>query len=217
MAITYLQALNRTLVRLRESEVTNVTGNDSYTQLIAQFLNEAHEEVEDAYDWNYQNATKSITIVSGTSTYALTGWGTDPAIELVYDSTRSYYLTGPVTNAVMDELTNTQTSTAQSASHWSPYGVDSSGDLQLKFFPEPTNGTIKVLGRVKTGWLTDQSDMIMAPHLPVVDLAYAKAVSERGEDGGISYEECMAQYHRNLARSVAQDAARGHKNNNWSL
>lgn len=75
MAITFLQAVNRTLVKLRESEVSTLNGADEYTKLIAAFVNEAKEEVENAWPWSSLRTYVDITTVAGTSTYSLTGMG----------------------------------------------------------------------------------------------------------------------------------------------
>ena len=71
MAITFLQAINRTLVKLREDEVSDLTQADSYQKLIAAFVNEAKEEVENAWTWNTLNDLETVTTVAGTSLSAI--------------------------------------------------------------------------------------------------------------------------------------------------
>ena len=88
--ITFLQAVNRVLVKLRENELTTFSGMSNYEKLIAALVNEAKEEVEASWDWNYQRATYTITTANGTSTYALTGAGSELTIEGVV--VRSYPL-----------------------------------------------------------------------------------------------------------------------------
>jgi hypothetical protein len=49
--MTYLQVINSVLRRLRETAATTVTDN-SYTQLIAEYVNDVMKEMRDEWDWN---------------------------------------------------------------------------------------------------------------------------------------------------------------------
>jgi len=87
MAITFLQAVNRTLVKLRESEVNTLASSSNYTKLIAAFVNEAKEEVETAWPWTSLRTVVSITSVNGQDTYSITGAGEEFVLESVWDVT----------------------------------------------------------------------------------------------------------------------------------
>ena len=217
MATTFLQAVNRTLTKLREPTVSDVTGNNSYQQLIIQLVNEAHEEVEKATDWNYQATTFSGT-TDGSDTITLTGWGEEFTLDVVYNDADNYIIRGPFAAEEIERLYNGIDTTIQTAMYYSVYGTDASNDPILKFYPSPSSGiTIKAFGRVRTGWLSDASDVIKVPWLPVTLLAYAMAISERGEDGGTPYNEAYQNYISALARSVAADANTGHRDINWKI
>lgn len=218
MAITALQALNRTLVKLRESEVTDITGQTSYVNMVMQLVNEAKEEVEEAYEWNYQNTTATLSVVAGTDTYELDNWGDNYVIDLVYDSDKNYTIKQRATNAAIDQAANYSIVTSTSAYQWTPYGVSADGDPQIKFYPNPGAATtVKVLGRVKQAWLSDKTTVMLVPWRPVVTLAYAKAISERGEDGGMSYEEAQMEADKALARAITAENALGHVDKNWKM
>lgn len=218
MAITALQALNRTLVKLRESEVTDITGQTSYVNMVMQLVNEAKEEVEEAYEWNYQNTTATLNVVAGTDTYELDNWGDNYVIDLVYDSDKNYTIKQRATNAAIDQAANYSIVTSTSAYQWTPYGVSADGDPQIKFYPNPGAATtVKVLGRVKQAWLSDKTTVMLVPWRPVVTLAYAKAISERGEDGGMSYEEAQMEADKALARAITAENALGHVDKNWKM
>ena len=49
--MTYLDAINRVLRRLREDEVSSVTST-AYSKLIGDYVNDAVRLVEDAWDWS---------------------------------------------------------------------------------------------------------------------------------------------------------------------
>jgi hypothetical protein len=218
MAITALQALNRTLVKLRESEVTDITGQTSYVNMVMQLVNEAKEEVEEAFEWNYQNTTTSLSVVAGTDTYELNNWGDNFVIDLVYDSDKNFTIKQRNTNAEIDAAANFNVVTSTSAYQYTLYGVSADGDPQIKFYPNPGAATtVKVLGRVKQSWLSDKTTVMLVPWRPVVALAYAKAISERGEDGGMSYEEAQMEADRALARAITAENALGHIDKNWKV
>jgi len=220
MAITFLQAVNRTLVKLRESEVTSLSGASSYVKLVAAFVNEAVQDISGAWDWNALRSSVTLTTADGTSTYSLTGMGEDFSIESILDDTNNTQI-GLEVRRVQDHL---RIVGGMQDSNSTPYlanveGVDISGDIQLRFTPTPDGVySITVYGKKKPAYLETSSDdatVIKLPWLPVVYLAYMKALSERGEDGGAVLEEATMQYMNALSDAIATDALNNHKNLVW--
>jgi hypothetical protein len=69
---TQLQTVNRILVRLREDEVSTVAAS-AYSKLIATFVNDAKEELEDMWFWTANESEIDTSILSdGTRVYDLT-------------------------------------------------------------------------------------------------------------------------------------------------
>lgn len=64
---TQKQIVNAVLRRLRESEVTTVSNND-YSKLIATFVNDAKEELEDMWFWTVNETEIDTTIQNDSST-----------------------------------------------------------------------------------------------------------------------------------------------------
>ena len=60
--------------RLREAEVTTVTQN-TYSTMMGEFVNDAKEFVEDAWDWSGLRKTITVTTSADDYTYTLTGSG----------------------------------------------------------------------------------------------------------------------------------------------
>jgi hypothetical protein len=60
----------------------------------------------------------------------------------------------------------------------------------------------------RTGDLVDDSDTNLLPDHPILTLAYAKAVEERGEDGGIAASSAYATAQKHLSDYIALDAAK---------
>jgi len=69
---TQLATVNKLLLRLRETEVTSVASTN-YAKLMAIFVNDAKEILEDAWFWTVNEAAVDTTILAdGTLTYDLT-------------------------------------------------------------------------------------------------------------------------------------------------
>jgi len=221
MAITFLQAVNRTLVKLRESEVSTLNGSSDYVKLIAAYVNEVKEEVETAWTWSYLRTSVDITTVNGTSNYAITGAGEEFIIESVWDITNSGQLLGPSPNILVDTGTIQSTfADSGQATHFDVMGMDANGDQEIRLYPTPTTDgiTIRVYGRKKQAYLetsADDNTLIKLPWKPVVFGAYVKALSERGEDGGAIYDEAVKSYYDAMSTAIALDARNNHVNLDW--
>ena len=74
--MTYLNLVNNVLRRLREDEVTNVS-ESTYSKMVGDFVNDAKELVETAWDWSALRSTLTITTAADDYTYSLTGSGNE--------------------------------------------------------------------------------------------------------------------------------------------
>ena len=70
--MTYLNLVNNILRRLRERTVSTVEEN-AYSTLIGVLVNDAKEEIENAWNWSALRTTLSATTTSGTFNYELNG------------------------------------------------------------------------------------------------------------------------------------------------
>lgn len=208
-----LQIVNSVLRRLRESEVQDFS--ESYTKLILDFVNEAKREVEDAWNWSMLRTTITIPTSSGTASYSLTGAGQryrflprDDGNVHAYDSTNQgklYLVEGDWVN----KQAHLQTVTPDKPSQFAVVGQDASLDPVIKFYPTP-NGTYSTqFGlTVPQAELSLTTDTLSIPWYPVVMGAWAKGISERGEDGGQNTIEQWQMYQNALGDAIQFDAAR---------
>ena len=72
--MTYLEAINNVLRRLREDEVTT-TSETSYSALIGDLINDAKKLVEDSWTFSSLRSTIQVATVVGQAEYSLTGSG----------------------------------------------------------------------------------------------------------------------------------------------
>jgi len=88
-------------------------------------------------------------------------------------------------------------------------GVDSNADTKVTLFPIPDGVyTIKFSLVVPQAVLTDDSTVISVPAELIVQSAYARALVERGEDGGLSSSEAYQLYRSMLSDYIATEATR---------
>jgi hypothetical protein len=96
-------------------------------------------------------------------------------------------------------------------------GTDSNGDTQVDLFPVP-NGVYNIRFNVilPQPQLSSDSDIVLVPFEPVIFLAYAKALAERGEDGGLASNEAYGLYKTSLADAISIEAGRYFEEETWS-
>ena len=63
--------------------------------------------------------------------------------------------------------------------------------------------------------LTTESARILCPHRPIVLLAYAKAVEERGEDNGQTGNTAYIQASNSISNAIALDASKHPEETIW--
>lgn len=202
MASTYLQLVNNVLTRLRETEVSSVQ-DTPYSSLIGVFVNDAKREVEDAYEWNGLSTTIVIPTVAGQRNYTLSGSGERFKTGDVINDTEDV----PMRQAAQTWLNRQYyTGTVQNAApcYYSYNGATSNGDNKVDLWPQPDAVyQIRFELTVPQLDLVNNGDTLIVPAHLVQLLAYAKAVGERGEDGGTAFGEVFQQYRLALADAVA--------------
>jgi len=199
---TYLQAVNDVLSRLREPTVTTVNQN-SYSRLIGTLVNDAKREIEDAYDWNALSSTVTVSTVADTYNYTLPDAKTRFRVIDVLNDTGNWFVRYAPTSWMNAQFLLTTTSKG-SPQYYNFNGVDSNGDTQVDVFPIPDGVyTLRFNLTIPQDNLTTDSTRILVPGHVVSQLAYAKAVAERGEDAGITSVEAYSLYRGSLADAIA--------------
>lgn len=205
--MTYLQLVNSVLRRLRETEVSSVADN-AYSKLIGDFVNDAKRNVEDSYNWNALYDTLSATTSSDVFNYVLTGSGQRFRVVDILNDTSNWFLKEQSTTWFDQQflLTNPLKGSPQ---YYNFNGTNSNGDTQVDLFPIP-NGVYDIRFNIVKPQveLEGNADVLLVPHEPVIFLAYAKALSERGEDGGLASNEAAQLYRQSLADAIALESGR---------
>ena len=204
---TYLQAVNDVLVRLREEEVSTVT-ETSYSSLIGKFVNDAKRQIEDSYEWNILGTTIVVSTVANTSSYSLTGAGQKFRVQDVINDTNNTTMTNiPFVN--MNRYLNFGTVSNGVPLYYAFDGVDASYDTKVTVFPIP-DGVVSLRFSlvVPQAPLSADGTVILMPSELVVQSAYARALVERGDDGGLSSSEAYQLYRSMLSDYISMEATR---------
>jgi hypothetical protein len=205
--MTFLELVNDVLVRLREPVVTTYN-ETTYSTLIGKFINDAKRQVEDAFSWNALGTTITVTTVANTSSYSLTGAGQKFQVMDVINTTSLVGLRN-ISFTDMNRKLNFAPVATETPVQYAFDGVDGSYDTQVKLYPIP-NGvyTVKFMLTVPQATLASDSTVVKVPDVLVVQNAYARALVERGEDGGLSSSEAYNLYRAMLSDYIALEGTR---------
>lgn len=213
---SFLELVNDVLVRLREPEVSTVNEN-VLSKIVGKMVNDSKRQVEDAYNWNALTATLTLVTIPSVFNYALVGTGNRFKTIDVWDSTSATTL-NPVSTRQMNEnfLLGGTTATIGAPSEYNFNGVSSLGDVQVDIWPVPDKAyTVFFNLYVPQEALVADSDQLMVPKEPVILLAKAMALVERGEDGGLSNSEAYGIFKSSLSDAIALESSRYPDEDSW--
>ena len=205
--MTYLELINDVLIRLRETTVS--TANQTpYSTLIGKFVNDAKRQIEDAYAWNVLGQTLNINTVSGTYIYSMTGIGQKFQVMDAINITSNVGLRN-FSFVEMNRLQNFTTPISGIPEAYAFDGVDGNGDTKVVLYARPDNVyNIQFSLTVPQAPLTSDSTSVLVPDVLVAQNAYARALIERGEDGGFSSSEAYQLYRSMLSDYIALESTR---------
>lgn len=214
--MTYLELVNNVLKRLRERTVNSVS-ESTYSELVGVLVNDAKAEVENAWNWSALRNTLTLTTSSGIFNYELNGTGNNFSVMDVVSEDGNFFMEYR-TQHDFNQFYLNQTPATGIPRYYNFNGVSSDGDTLVDVYPKPDN-TYTIYFNIiqRTTDLTNNSDTLVVPSQPVLMLAYAKAVEERGEDAGMSSTSAYATAQRVLNDAISQDAQRHSEELEWTV
>jgi hypothetical protein len=205
--MTYLQLINDVLVRLRETQVSS-SNETAYSTLIGRFVNDAKRQIEDAFSWNVLGQTVTITTTPGTYVYSLTGSGQKFQVMDALNTTANVGLQN-ISFVQMNRFQNLVPAISGIPEYYSFDGVDGNGDTKVVLYARPDNVyTIPFALTIPQAPLTSDNTLVLVSDALVVQNAYARALVERGEDGGLNSSEAYNLYRGMLADQIALEGTR---------
>ena len=233
--MTYRQLINSVLLRLREDTIASDWSgdiNDStltpYQKLIGTLVNDAKKNVESYHDWNALRETFNVRLRDGNMQYtlgdALRGAGVSFKVIDVINKT-----TGTVLEQVPNDWINEAVFPLAQASSGEPTKYAFNGisvasatrepDFNIDFYPIPDSAAnnqivaVNIVGAQDD--LNEAAEVLRVPAQPVILGAWARAIAERGEDGGTQYSAVAAEARDSLMQAVQLDAGNFEYERDW--
>jgi len=213
--MTYLNTVNNILRRLRERQVSTVN-ETAYSSLIGVLVNDAKEEVENAWNWSALRTTLSTTTTANVFNYELNGSQNRLTVLDVVNDTSNFFMEYKTAHEMNDLFLNS-TPDQSEPRYYSFNGVSvADGDTLVDIYPIPDGAyNLRFNVILRTQDLSTDSESLLIPAQPVQALAYAKAVEERGEDGGVQSVSAYNTANRVLSDAIALDATKHPEETIW--
>jgi hypothetical protein len=219
--MTFRELINQVLIRLREDTISSDWSgniNDSadvsaYHKTIGALVNDAKRSIEGYHDWLNLREAVDISTVNGTKNYNLSS-GQEIKIVDVVNNTTGIHL-----NQVSRQYINTvkyPTDDTGEPLYYAFNGSDSSNNLKVDLSPVPTEAHTISFDIVKPqDDLTLAATVLKIPSKPVILGAWARAISERGEDGGTQSSIMAQETGEALKQAIILDSGNTQYESDW--
>jgi len=219
--MTYRELINEVLIRLREDTISSDWSgaiNDSstvsaYHKVIGSLVNDAKRGVEERHDWLNLRETVNISTVNGTKNYNLSSGQEIKILDAVNNNT------GLHLNQVSKQYINTvkyPTDDTGEPLYYGFNGSDSSNNLKVDLSPVPTEAHTISFDIIKfQDKLTSASTVLKVPEQPVILGAWARAIAERGEDGGTQSSLMAQEANEALKQAIILDSGNTKYESDW--
>jgi hypothetical protein len=221
--MTFRGLINEVLIRLREDTIaSDWSGNindsttiSAYQKVIGALVNDSKRHVEERHDWLNLRETVDIATVNGTENYNLSS-GQEIKIMDAINNTTGMHL-----RQVGRTYINTVTFPSQNTGEPLYYGFngsDSSNNLKVDLSPVPTEvHTISFDILKYQDELATASTVIKVPEKPVILGAWARAIAERGEDGGTQSSLMAQEAGEALKQAIIRDSGNTKYETDWTI
>ena len=219
--MTYRELINEVLIRLREDTISSDWSgaiNDSstvsaYHKVIGSLVNDAKRGVEERHDWLNLRETVNISTVNGTKNYNLSSGQEIKILDAVNNNT------GLHLNQVSKQYINTvkyPTDDTGEPLYYGFNGSDSSNNLKIDLSPVPTEAHTISFDIIKfQDKLTSATTVLKVPEQPVILGAWARAIAERGEDGGTQSSIMANEALESLKQAIILDSGNAQYETDW--
>ena len=219
--MTFRGLINEILIRLREEtialdwsgDINDATTVTDYQKVIGSLVNDTKRSVESYHDWLVLRETVDISTVAATKNYNLSSGQEFKVLDVVNNST-GYQLT-QVNRSYLNSIMYPTDPTGE-PTYYGFNGADTSNNLKVDLSPIPTAAQTISFDIVKyQDELTEADTVIKIPNKPVVLGAWARAIAERGEDGGTQSSIAAQEATNSLNQAIMIDGGNAKYENDW--
>ena len=223
--MTYRELINEVLIRLREETIpTDWTGkiNDNvnvtdYQKVIGALINDTKRSIEAYHEWLILRKTVNITTVANQKNYELNSGQEFRLIDVINTSN------GNILSQVSSRYLNRIKYPVDPVGEPMHYGINEKNmsnytrNFRVDLSPIPAAaGTVISFDMIKfQDDLTLSLTALEIPAKPVVLGAYARAISERGEDGGTQSSLAAQEASDSLNQAIIIDSGHTEFENDW--
>ncbi len=221
--MTYREVINEVLIRLRETPIASDWSgsiNDSstvsdYNKVIGALVNDAKRSIESYHDWQILRETVNITTVADTKNYSLSSGQEFKILDVINNATGNELL--QVSRAYLNRERYPTASTGE-PHYYGFNGADSSNNLKVDLSPTPNKAETISFDIVKyQDALTNASTVVKIPTKPLILGAFARALSERGEDGGTQSSLAAQEAGAAISQAIMMDAGNTQFESDWFM
>ena len=221
--MTFRGLINEVLIRLREDTISSDWSGDindsttisAYQKVIGALVNDSKRHVEERHDWLNLRETVDIATVNGTENYNLSS-GQEIKIMDAINNTTGMHL-----RQVGRTYINTVTYPSQNTGEPLYYGFngsDASNNLKVDLSPVPTEAHTISFDILKyQADLTEAATVLSVPERPVILGAWARAIAERGEDGGTQSSLMAQESAEALKQAIMLDSGNTKYETDWYI
>lgn len=221
--MTFREAINEVLIRLREDTISSDwTGdiNDSstvsaYQKVIGAIVNDSKRSIESYNDWLVLRETASVPTVASTKNYSLSSGQDFKILDVVNSSTGTQLV--QVSKAYLNSIKYPTDPTGEPL-YYGFNGADASNNLKVDLSPIPTEVQTILFDIVKyQDVLTEAATVIKIPSKPLILGAWARAVAERGEDGGTQASIIADEASTAISQAIMMDSGNVKFESDWFI
>jgi len=221
--MTFREAINEVLIRLREDTISSDWSGDindsstvsAYQKVIGALINDSKRSIESYHDWLVLRQTVDISTVASTKNYNLSSGQDFKILDVVNNSTGTQLI--QVSKAYLNNIKYPTDPTGEPL-YYGFNGADTSNNLKVDLSPIPTAAQTISFDIVKyQDVLTEADTVIKIPSKPLILGAFARAVSERGEDGGTQSSLAAQEAANAISQAVMVDSGNVQFESDWFI
>ena len=221
--MTFREAINEVLIRLREDIISSDWSGDindnsdvsAYQKVVGALVNDSKRSIESYNDWLVLRETADIATVASTKNYSLSSGQDFKILDVVNNSTGTQLI--QVSKAYLNSIKYPTDPTGEPL-YYGFNGADASNNLKVDLSPIPTEVQTISFDIVKyQDVLTEADTVIKIPTKPLILGAWARAVAERGEDGGTQASIIADEASTAISQAIMMDSGNVQFESDWFI
>jgi len=221
--MTFREAINEVLIRLREDTISANWSDDindssdvsAYQKVIGALVNDAKRSIESYNDWLVLRETASVPTAASTKNYSLSSGQDFKILDVVNSSTGTQLI--QVSKAYLNSIKYPTDPTGEPL-YYGFNGADASNNLKVDLSPIPIAAQTISFDIIKyQDELTEATTVIKIPTKPLILGAWARAIAERGEDGGTQSSIAAQEASNSLSQAIMIDSGKIQYESDWFI